>query len=196
MYWVVGVVDTQIYRVTFLLIALVLTFLQYPAWRGRAVAVSTRWTGLLIAVTLVALRLAARRFLAIHLSRGQPTTIDVICGTAALVIILEATRRTVGLMLPVSAAVFIVYAFAGPLLDRIGLDLLAHRGYDLDRLIGSLYMTLEGMFGVPLDVAATYIILFTIYGAVLQYSGAGTFFLDWATAAMGRSRAAPARAAP
>ena len=194
LYWVVGIVDTQIYRVTFLLVALVLTFLQYPARRGRASAVSALdWA--LVAVTLVALGWPLADFSQFIYRAANPTTVDVICGTAALAIILEATRRTVGLMLPVSAAVFIVYAFAGPLLDRIGLDLLAHRGYDLERLIGSLYMTLEGVFGVPLDVAATYIILFTIYGAVLQYSGAGTFFLDWATAVMGRgaSGASPGR---
>ena len=61
--------------------------------------------------------------------------------------------------------------------------------------IGTLYMTLEGIFGVPLDVASTYIILFTIYGAVLEQSGAGRFFIDWSMAAMGRSRspAAPGR---
>ena len=57
---------------------------------------------------------------------------------------------------------------AGPWFDRIGLPLLAHRGYPLDRLVGTLYITLEGIFGVPLDVAATYIILFTIYGAVAR----------------------------
>ncbi|MEO8260411.1 MAG: C4-dicarboxylate ABC transporter permease, partial [Acidobacteriota bacterium] len=164
LYWVVGIVDTQIYRVTFLLAALVLTFLQYPARRGRAAAVNALdWA--LIAVTLAALGWPLVDFSQFIYRAANPTPLDVICGAAALVIILEATRRTVGLMLPVSAAVFIVYAFAGPLLDRVGLDLLAHRGYDLERLIGSLYMTLEGVFGVPLDVAATYIILFTIYGA-------------------------------
>ena len=167
LYWVVGIVDTQIYRVTFLLIALVLTFLQYPARRGRASAVNALdWA--LIAVTLVALGWPLVDFSQFIYRAANPTTLDVICGTAALAIILEATRRTVGLMLPVSAAVFIVYAFAGPLLDRIGLGLIAHRGYDLDALVGTLYMTLEGIFGVPLDVAATYIILFTIYGAVLR----------------------------
>ena len=84
---------------------------------------------------------------------------------------------------------------AGPWFDRIGLPLLAHRGYPLDRLIGTLYITLEGIFGVPLDVAATYIILFTIYGAVLEASGAGAFFINWALALMGKSRsgAAPGR---
>ena len=105
---------------------------------------------------------------------------------------LEATRRTVGWILPVSAIGFILYAYYGPLLDSVGLGLFAHRGYPLDRLVGSLYMTLEGIFGVPLDVAATYIVLFTIYGAVLQFSGAGRFFLDWAMAVSGRPAAEPA----
>ncbi len=186
LYWVVGVVDTQIYRVTFLLTALVLTFLQYPARRGRQSRVSAAdW--LLVGLTLVAFGWPLADFSQFVYRAANPTAIDVTCGAIAVVIILEATRRTVGWILPISAIVFIVYAFLGPMLDRIGLDLLAHRGYDLDRVIGSLYMTLEGIFGVPLDVTATYIILFTIYGAILQFSGAGTFFLDWSMAAMGRS---------
>ena len=70
------------------------------------------------------------------------------------------------------------------------MPLFAHRGYGLERLVGTQYMTLEGMFGVPLDVAATYIILFTIYGAVLEATGAGRFFIDWAMSVFGRSRSA------
>jgi len=66
--------------------------------------------------------------------------------------------------------------------------LIAHRGYDPARIVGTLYMTLEGIFGVPLDVAATYIALFTIFGAVLNVSGTGTFLVDWSLAAVGRSR--------
>ena len=97
--------------------------------------------------------------------------------------------------MPATAAGFLAYAWVGPMFDRIGLPLLAHRGYGFERLAGTLYMTLEGLFGVPLDVAATYIVLFTIYGAVLEMSGAGRFFIDWALAVFGRSRsaAAPAR---
>ena len=68
----------------------------------------------------------------------------------------------------------------GPWLATIGLAGIAHRGYDLPRLVGNLYMTLEGIYGVPLDVAVTYIMLFSLYGAVLERSGAGTFFLDFA----------------
>ena len=80
------------------------------------------------------------------------------------------------------------YAFYGPVLDLVGLGFIAHRGYDPSRIVGTLYMTLEGIFGVPLDVAATYIALFTIFGAVLNVSGAGTFLVDWSLAAVGRGR--------
>ena len=115
------------------------------------------------------------------------------CSAAvAVLLVLEAARRSVGWILPVTAAAFLAYAMAGPWFDRIGLPLLAHRGYPIDRLIGTLYITLEGLFGVPLDVAATYIILFTIYGAVLEQSGAGSFFINWALALMGKSESGAA----
>jgi TRAP-type uncharacterized transport system fused permease subunit len=86
--------------------------------------------------------------------------------------VLEATRRTVGWALPATALAFLLYAYLGPLFDLVGLGAVAHRGYYLDRLVGALYMTLEGIFGVPLDVASTYIVLFGIFGAVLEASGA------------------------
>ena len=104
-----------------------------------------------------------------------------------ILVVLEATRRTVGWILPVTAIGFLAYAQFGAVLDRLGLSLIAHRGYAFDRVVGTLYMTLEGILGVPLDVAATYIVLFTVYGAVVEHSGAGRFFVDWAMAAIGRS---------
>jgi TRAP transporter 4TM/12TM fusion protein len=186
LYWVVAVVDPQVYRVSFLLVALVLSFLAYPARRGRRTGVSLLdW--LLIATTTVALSWPLIDFGRFVYRAAEPSSIDLVLGTLAIAVVLEGTRRTVGWILPVSAIAFILYGYYGPMLDLVGLGLFAHRGYALDRLVGSLYMTLEGMFGVPLDVAATYIVLFTIYGAVLQYSGAGKFFLDWAMAALGRS---------
>ena len=196
LYWVIGIVQPQIYRVSFLLIALVLSFLVYPATRrprqpgaptagGPAKVSLLDW--ILIGATVVALGWPLVDFSRFVYRAAEPTTIDLICGTLTILLVLEATRRTVGWILPVSAVVFLLYAYYGPSLDLIGLGLFAHSGYALDRLIGSLYISLEGIFGVPLDVAATYIVLFTIYGAVLQFSGAGTFFLDWAMAATGRS---------
>ncbi len=187
LYWVLFIVQPQIYRVSFLLIALVLTFLLYPLRRGSVTRVSTLdWT--LVAASIAALSWPLLDFGTFVYRATEPKPIDLLLGTMTVVLVLEATRRSVGAILPVTAAGFLVYAWAGPHLDRLGLSLLAHRGYGPERLIGTLYMTLEGIFGVPLDVAATYIVLFTIYGAVLEYSGAGAFFINWAMAALGRSR--------
>ncbi|HEX6974002.1 MAG TPA: TRAP transporter fused permease subunit [Vicinamibacterales bacterium] len=187
LYWVLFIVQPQIYRVSFLLVALVLTFLLFPMKRGDLRGVSPLdWT--LIALAVVALSWPLVDFGTFVYRAADPKTIDLVLGAIAIVLVLEATRRSVGPILPITAIVFLAYAYWGPSFDDIGLPLLAHRGYSPDRLIGTLYMTLEGVFGVPLDVAATYIILFTIYGAVLEYSGAGAFFINWAMAAMGRSR--------
>jgi TRAP transporter 4TM/12TM fusion protein len=186
LYWVLAIVDPQIYRVSFLLVGLVVSFLMYPARRrGQSGVSALDWV--LIAGTVIALGWPLFDFDRFVYRAAEPTSVDRILGVLTVILILEATRRTVGWILPVTAICFILYANFGPLLDRLGLGLFAHRGYGLDRLVGSLYMTLEGIFGIPLDVAATYIILFTIYGAVLQFSGAGKFFLDWAMAALGRS---------
>jgi TRAP transporter 4TM/12TM fusion protein len=182
--WVVTIVQPQVYRVSFLLVALILTFLIYPARQGQKLQAVD---GLMIALTLLAFVWPLVDFRNFIYRAAEPGSMDLVGGTLAILIVLEATRRTVGLVLPISAIVFILYGYYGPLLDRIGLGLFAHRGYPVDRLVGSLYMTLEGIFGVPLDVTVTYIVLFAVYGAFLQFSGAGTFFLDWAMAAMGRS---------
>jgi TRAP transporter 4TM/12TM fusion protein len=124
----------------------------------------------------------------------RPTGLDVVLGVVAVLLVLEATRRTVGWVLPAICLGFVAYAMLGSLLP-FGWE-LGHKGYDLERLVGQSYMGIEGIFGVPLDVAATYIVLFTIYGAVLEYSGAGRFFIDVSFAAFGtRSAAAPGRTA-
>jgi TRAP transporter 4TM/12TM fusion protein len=194
LYWVLFIVQPQIYRVSFLLVALVLIFLLVPRRRGLAPRVELLdW--LLIVLAIAALSWPMLDFQRFVYRAADPLPIDVALGGLTLVLLLEATRRSVGWILPATALGFIAYGYAGPWFDRIGLPLIAHRGYELDRLVGTLYMTLEGIFGVPLDVASTYIILFTIYGAVLEHSGAGRFFIDWSMAAMGRSRsgAAPGR---
>jgi TRAP transporter 4TM/12TM fusion protein len=189
LYWVIGIVAPQIYRPSFLLIALILTFLLYPG-RSRSLARIT-----VVDWTLIALSIAALVWPIVDVDRfvyraATPDGIDLVLGGILIGVVLEATRRTVGLILPVTAAVFLLYAQAGPVLDRIGLSLIAHRGYSIERVIGTLYITLEGILGVPLDVAATYIVLFTVYGAVVEHSGAGRFFVDWAMAAIGRTRRA------
>ena len=195
LYWVLFIVQPQIYRVSFLLVALLLIFMLVPR-RRTAAATRVEWIDWLLMIAAgVALVWPIADFSAFVYRAADPLPIDVALGSIAILVILEATRRSVGAILPATAIAFMVYGWAGPAFDRVGLSLIAHRGYELDRLVGTLYMTLEGIFGVPLDVASTYIILFTIYGAVLEHSGAGRFFIDWSMAAMGRSRssAAPGR---
>ncbi len=194
LYWVLFVVQPQVYRVSFLLVALVLTFLMYPRRRGDARGVS-RLDLALVVLAIATLSWPLVDFDAFIYRAADPRGVDLVCGAIAIGLVLEATRRSVGWILPATAMGFLLYAYFGPAFDSIGLGLLAHRGYAADRLIGTLFMTLEGMFGVPLDVAATYIVLFTIYGALLEQSGAGAFFINWAMAATGRSRsgAAPGR---
>jgi TRAP transporter, 4TM/12TM fusion protein len=115
----------------------------------------------------------------------------VVAGALITLLVLEATRRTIGWVLPAVCAGFVLYAYYGGYLP---IDWsLGHRGYDIDRIIAAFAMGTEGLYGVPLDVAASYIILFTIYGAVLDHSGAGRFFVDVSLAAFRRSRSAPGR---
>ncbi len=186
-YWVLFIVQPQVYRVSFLLVVLVATFLMFPRRRGSGAPLS-RLDWLLAAAAIVALAWPIIDFNTFVYRAADPGMLDIVLGTMAILLVLEATRRTVGWILPLTAVAFLAYAYSGPWFDSIGLRMFAHRGYDVDRLVGTLYMTLEGVFGVPLDVAATYIVLFTIYGAVLEHSGAGAFFINWAMAAMGRSR--------
>jgi TRAP transporter 4TM/12TM fusion protein len=120
----------------------------------------------------------------------EPHAPDIGVAVVLTLLILEAVRRASGWVMPAVVSAFLAYAFAGPWLPAPW----THRGYDLDRLSGHMAMTLEGIFGTPIDVCATLIVLFTIYGAVLARSGAGRFFIDFALALTGRSAAGPGRA--
>ena len=182
-----GIVQPQIYRVSFLLIGLVLTFVLYPsipAWRPRVAAVD--WA--LAAVSVLVLAWPIVDFDQFVRRAATPSGLDILFGVVTTLLVLEATRRTVGWILPATAIAFLIYGYYGPLMEAVGLEVFAHRGYSITRLVGMLYMTLEGIFGVPLGVASTYIVLFTIFGAILQYSGAGQFFITWTMAAFGRSK--------
>ena len=119
-----------------------------------------------------------------------PTQTDMWVGIAFIVLLLEATRRTTGLIMPGVAIAFILYALFGHLLPARW----THRGYAIEDLVGHLYMTLEGVFGTTVDVSSSLIILFTIFGAILFHSGAGKFFIDFSFAAMGGRRNSAGRA--
>lgn len=122
---------------------------------------------------------------------GDPTTFSVILGVVAVLLVLEATRRVVGWPLPILAGTFIIYAFVGPHLP----GMLAHRGFDIERVAATLYLTTSGIAGTPLQVSATYVAVFVIFAAFLDVSGAGKFFIDWTYAALAWFRGGPAKVA-
>jgi TRAP transporter 4TM/12TM fusion protein len=122
---------------------------------------------------------------------GIPNTLDIIMGIAAVLIVLEATRRKVGLALPILAVVLLIYGFFGPFIPGV----LQHRGLDLGTMVSALFLSEEGIFGIPIEVTSEFIMIFVIFGAFLQESGAGEFFIDIATAGFGWMRGGPAKAA-
>jgi TRAP transporter 4TM/12TM fusion protein len=120
----------------------------------------------------------------------NPTNLDMALGITLMLLVIEATRRTTGWIMPIIIGMFLLYAFIGPWLPSPW----THRGYDVSRLVGHMFMTLEGIFGTAVDVSATLIILFTIYGAFLEYSGAGRFFLDFSFSLLGGKPTSAGRA--
>jgi TRAP transporter 4TM/12TM fusion protein len=183
LYWTQFNITTQVYRASFLMIALVLTFIFYPAFKRDRKQI-TILDGVLALLAVASLTFLIFNYEAALQRTVNPTTAELWLGGSVIILVLEATRRTTGWILPVTALLFLAYAYYG----RAFPPPFQHRGQSIARIIGKNYLTLEGLFGVPLDVAATFIVLFTIYGAVLEYSGAGKFFLDWSFAALGKSR--------
>ena len=122
---------------------------------------------------------------------GELTEVEFWLGILCIGTLLEATRRSIGLPIVILALIFLAYAFLGPYLP----GLLNHRGYSFERVIGHLYLGGGGIFGTPLGVSATFVIMIVIFGAMLERSGAGRVLMDIATGATGRSRGGPAKAA-
>jgi TRAP transporter 4TM/12TM fusion protein len=180
LYATYAIMPTHILRGIHVAFVLFLCFLLFPICKASRHRV--RWWDWLAAflslVVLGNLVLGGDAFLERSV---DPNTWDQILGMALILLVLEAARRSTGWIMPAICLGFLVYAMAGPHLPPPW----THYGMDIGRIVGHMYMTLEGIFGVPIDVSSSLIILFTIYGAFLQYSGAGKFFIDFSFAAVG-----------
>ncbi len=122
---------------------------------------------------------------------GLPITRDLIFGFLLIILLLEATRRVIGPALPTIATVFIVYVFSGPYLP----DFLAFKGANISRFISQMTMDSEGIYGVPLQVSATVVFLFVLFGTMLERAGGGQFFIRLAIAGLGHFKGGAAKAA-
>jgi len=179
----------QIYEMLFLAAVLTLTFILYPAHRRFLKTVSPI-LDLIPAIASVAIALyVLLNFEQVIYRANSPTPTDFVFGVIAIVVVLEAARRTIGWHLPVLGLIAIAYAYFADFMPG------PFRGppKNLDDIVANQYLGTEGMLGQPLLVAATFIILFTIYGAILDYTGAGKFYVDLAFALTGRKPTGAAR---
>ncbi len=187
-------IDPWVFRSTHLVFGAVLGFMLFPAWKAANKGQRVIQTVFDIILILGSIGIG----LYIYMNLNQllfrfgvlPTTTDFIVALAGVIIVLELTRRTSGWTLPILAGIFILYAFIGPYLPSI----LNHSGYSPQRFFTYIY-GLDGIFGVTLDVSSKYILLFIIFGAFLEMSGVGKYFIDFAFSLAGRLRGGPAKVA-
>ncbi len=188
-------------RAIHLAFAISLVFLSYPMFKKIRknkimgyLSVRDRYTLFDYAVTLLAAASSlyiAYDYTGISGRMGAPNVLDIVMGVMLLVLLLEAARRSLGPALPIVAIAFILYCFFGPYMP----DLLAFKGTSVDRFIGQITMSTEGIYGIPLDVSATIVYLFVLFGAMLEKAGAGEYFVHLAFSVLGRFRGGPAKAA-
>ena len=180
LYAAIDIVPTMDLRYAHVGFTLALSFLLFPVarrYRSRLMP----WDVLLFAASLYVTWYLISGGDALADRYVFPEPLDIVVGWILIVLVLEATRRTTGWIMPAICIGFMLYAFFGAYLPSPW----THRGYDSERLIPHLTITLDGIFGSAVDVSATLIILFTIFGAVLQVTGAGKFFVDLSFALMG-----------
>jgi TRAP transporter 4TM/12TM fusion protein len=180
LYSAYGIVPAQVMRPVHVGFVLFLVYLLFPiAKRYRHRIMWWDWLAAIAAVAVIAYTLQGGDD--IWDRNTSPDNWDIAVGVALSLLILEGMRRASGWIMPAVVIAFVLYAMFGEQLPGAW----AHRSYDVGRLVGHLYMTLEGIFGVAVDVSSSLIILFTIFGAFLQFSGAGKFFIDFSFSAMG-----------
>lgn len=189
-----GAPEALLHRAVHLLFTLTLIFILFPfskkEWGKRF-----RWTdGLLVLLTLVSIgylfvnyEYIITRYALVHPLTGA----DMVFGVLLALLLIEGSRRTIGPALPITAGVFLIYAYAGPYLP----GLFRHSGFTTEIIVDQLYLTTEGIFGIPLGVSATYVILFIIFGTFLEKSGTGQLFMDFASAITGWTRGGPGKIA-
>jgi TRAP transporter 4TM/12TM fusion protein len=167
--------------------SLVLSFLLWPRRKGEE-ADRVPWSDLalaLVSLACVGYMFVNYSYVVNRFPTAHPLGMeDMLVGIVAIGLVLEATRRTIGAALPIVAIAFLLYGFVGPWL----FGWLYHRGLSLEITVDQTYFTTEGIFGVPLSVAGTYVILFIIFGTFLEKSGAGLFFMNFANAIAGGAR--------
>jgi TRAP transporter 4TM/12TM fusion protein len=187
----IGVFNDTQSRAIHLAFAIFLAYLAYPAFARspRDHVPVLDWIFALVGAACASYLFLFYRELSTR--PGQPITQDLVVSVVGIVLLLEATRRALGLPMVIVASVFLLYTFAGPYMP----DLIAHKGASLSRAMSHQWLTTEGVFGVALGVSSGFIFLFVLFGSLLDRAGAGNYFIQSAFALLGHMRGGPAKAA-
>ncbi|MGM0418661.1 MAG: TRAP transporter permease [Thermodesulfobacteriota bacterium] len=193
------ILDSIFIRAIHLGFAMAIVFLSFPMFRRPVLGLKflSRTDKIPLSDYILA---AAGAFCALYIlidyqgiitRYGLPITRDLVVGTALVLILLEASRRVIGPALSIVAGVFCIYAFFGPYMPSV----IAFKGISLNRFIGQMTMSSEGIYGIPLDVSANIVFLFVLLGAMLDKAGAGEYFIRLALSLLGKYKGGPAKAA-
>jgi len=193
------ILDTIFIRAIHLGFALLIVFLNYPLFKKShwglkilyakdRIPIFDYITGIIACFSAIYI---AVDYIGITTRYGSPATRDIVVGTTLVVLLLEASRRVIGPALPIISILFSLYAFLGPYMP----DLIAFKGVSLNRFMGQMTMSTEGIYGIPLDVSATIVYLFVLFGAMLERAGAGKYFIQLALSLLGGFKGGPAKAA-
>ncbi len=186
-----GVLDAQLQRAVHLGFGVALAYLLYPTRKSWSRTKLHPLDLLLAVVAAAAPAYIVYAYQQLVLRAGTVTTLDFAVGIVGILTVIEATRRVVGIPMVVVVFAFLVYAFAGPYMPGV----LAHRGLTPEQLVSHIYFTTEGVFGIPLGVSSTFIFLFILFGAYLESTGLGKFFIDMANSVAGWASGGPAKVA-
>ncbi|MDD5100096.1 MAG: TRAP transporter permease [Syntrophales bacterium] len=176
-------------RAAVLMLSFLVIFLLYPMFKRNRGLNCLNWAWAILAVVVCGYVLVDFENLVNRM--GALNTTDKILGGLCIIMVLDATRRAIGWPLPIVTIIFLLYAYFGYLIPGS----FGHRGYDVHRILNQMYMTTEGIFGIPLGVVVTIVFLFILFGAFLDKGGGGKFFIDLAVSLAGRLRGGPAKIA-
>jgi TRAP transporter 4TM/12TM fusion protein len=178
--------------------ALTLAFLIYPFAKGKKISVFDILISFVGAFSCFYIyffydQLVDRGGVLLSISIGNnfDLPIELIIGSLGILILLEATRRAIGLPLVIIAICFLLFSYFG----RYAPEIISHGGLSLNRLVGFQWLDQEAIFGIPIGVSVDFIFLFVLFGALLETAGGGKYFLDLAFAMVGKMRGGPAKAA-
>ena len=178
--------------------ALTLAFLIYPISKGKKISIIDVIISFVGAFSCLYIyffydQLVDRGgvLLNISINENYNLPVELIIGSCGILILLEATRRAIGLPLVIIAICFLLFSYFG----RYAPEIISHGGLSLNRLVGFQWLDQEAIFGIPIGVSVDFIFLFVLFGALLETAGGGKYFLDLAFAMVGKMRGGPAKAA-